>query len=173
MNSDLNNLIDNFVKNNPLCYLEGTLTTIDSINNTKRKIRKLIPDWYKQLLIKYPIANSRVGVPNDFGQEELKNIPFEQMPLMTLKFHDIETIEIEMVNYFPGNELIKARYICIGQDYSSTQEGIYINVTEKDPEVVLIIHDLGRNRKELLENKIIILDHFSEIFKYGKYKTGY
>ncbi|WP_187696347.1 hypothetical protein, partial [Xanthovirga aplysinae] len=99
------------------------------------RINSIIPDWYKEIIEEYPIIGLEIGIPYDFGQEELKGLPFKELPLLSISFNDLETIQDETLECFPGSELISEGYLCIAKDEYSTGEGIYININEEDPKV--------------------------------------
>lgn len=142
-----------------------TKNRFDVLDN---RVKEFIPDWYKELLSDYPISKLEIQIPFDFGQPEFIGKPIDELPLLSITMNDLDEINEEMIKYFPGNELIKINYLCIAIDNDSTQEGIYINTLELNPPLLLVFHDLGKSASELIENAAVLLNQFSDLFKYGK-----
>ncbi|MCU0430928.1 MAG: hypothetical protein MUF42_13270 [Cytophagaceae bacterium] len=166
--NDLRKLIKDYFYSNPTT---GRLTTLEEFENLDKKILKTIPDWYKIILMEFPLVDLEIGIPNDFGDEELKGLPFNELPLLGLTFISVKAIEDNTLNYFPDVKLINFNYLRIAEDKYGTQEGIYINYKSSDPEVRLIFHDFGNTGKEVLKKSELLLDRFSDIFKFGKTRT--
>ncbi len=85
-----------------------------------------------------------------------------------IRIHDVETLQRENLEAFPGFELILDGYVCIAQDIESTGEGVYIHQTENDPKVLLVFHDYGETTAELIDNAETLLPRFSDLFRLGK-----
>jgi hypothetical protein len=161
-------LIEKYFTDNAMSFRSGRLTDKIEFEKINRKILKKIPEWYKEILMKYPLVNLEIGVPNDFGDEELKGKPFKELPLMGLTFISAKEIENYALNHFPDYELIALDYIRIAEDKFGTQQGVYINSRENDPSVRLIFHDFGETGKEVLKESELLLEKFTDIFRYGR-----
>jgi hypothetical protein len=109
-----------------------------------------------------------VGIPNDFGDEELIGRPLEELPLMGLTFISVERIRYCSLNLLPDYELIRMNHIRIAEDKFGTQEGIYIDSKEDNPAVKLVFHDFGESGRDVLREAEILLKSFTDIFKYGR-----
>lgn len=164
----LRTLIDKFFSDNPASRSLGQRTDKEEFDKLDKKVLKNLPDWYRKILIDYPLAGLEIGIPNDFGDEELIGKPLEELPLMGLTFIPVKRIEYSALNLFPDHELIDLNHIRIAEDKFGTQEGIYINSKEDNPSIKLVFHDLGETGKEVLSEAEILLKTFTDIFKYGR-----
>lgn len=164
----LRTLIDKYFMDNPASRQLGQRTDMKEFDKLDKKVLNNLPDWYRRILIDYPLAGLEIGIPNDFGDEELVGKPMEELPLMGLTFLSVERIEYCTLKLFPDYELIDLNHIRIAEDEFGTQEGIYINSKESDPSVRLIFHDFGETGKEVLKESELLLEKFTDIFRYGK-----
>lgn len=167
-NGVLKYLIEKYLIDNPTSKDEGQATHADEFEKINKKVSNSIPTWYRDALINYPLVGLEVGIPNDFGDEELIGKPLNELPLMGLTFIPVERIEYCSLNLFPDHELIDLGHIRIAEDKFGTQEGIYINVKEENPSIKLVFHDFGETGKEVLKHAEILLDNFTDIFRYGR-----
>jgi len=165
---NLKTLIDKYFSDNPEARDKGRTTLRTEFENINKKVLRNIPDWYKDILMSYPLVDLEIGIPNDFGQEEYIGKPFEELPLMGLTFISVKRTEYVALNIFPDCELLDLGYLRIAEDKFSTQEGVFINTRDEDPSVHLLFHDFGDNGKEVLESSEKLLDKFTDIFHYGK-----
>ena len=171
LNMDIKNLrtlVDKYFGDNPEARDKGRITEKTEFENINTKVLKNIPDWYRDILMSYPLVNQEIGIPNDFGQEEYIGKPFGELPLMGLTFISVKEIEYHALQIFPDCELLDIGCIRIAEDKFSTQEGVFINSREENPSVYLLMHDFGDSGKEVLKNSIKLLDKFSDIFYYGR-----
>lgn len=166
--SVLKDLIEKYLTDNPASTNEGQVTDRSEFEKIDKRILKSIPTWYRDILTNYPLAGLEIGIPNNFGDKELIGKPFEELPLMGLTFIPVKQIEYSSLNLFPDYELIDLGYIRIAEDKFGTQEGIYINVKEENPSIKLVFHDFGETGKEVLKQAEVLLDNFTDIFKYGR-----
>ncbi|TXH30415.1 MAG: hypothetical protein E6Q96_01725 [Cyclobacteriaceae bacterium] len=167
-NGVLKDLIEKYLIDNPTSKDEGQATHADDFEKINEKVLRSIPTWYRDVLTNYPLVGLEVGIPNDFGDEELIGKPLNELPLMGLTFIPVERIEYCSLNLFPDHELIDLGHIRIAEDRFGTQEGIYINVQEENPSIKLVFHDFGETGKEVLKQAEILLDNFTDIFRYGR-----
>ncbi|MFN7117730.1 MAG: hypothetical protein ACK4TA_13090 [Saprospiraceae bacterium] len=168
MTAELKRSIEAFIQRYPQIEKVGKRASLEEIENVNPEIRDLLPEWLLQLLIHYPIAEIIISIPYDFGQPKLKELPFDERPLLKIKMNSLAVIEQEATEYFPGCELINDGFICIAKDEFSTGEGIYIDLRIEDPALLLVFHDLGENNRELIDNADKLLDKFSDLFVNGK-----
>lgn len=166
--SVLKDLIEKYLTDNPPATNEGQVTDRSEFEKIDKRILKSIPAWYRDILTEYPLAGLEIGIPNNFGDKELIGKPFEELPLMGLTFIPVKQIEYSSLNLFPDHELIDLGYIRIAEDKFGTQEGIYINIKEENPSLKLVFHDFGETGKEVLKQAEVLLDNFTDIFKYGR-----
>jgi hypothetical protein len=159
--------IENFYKFYPEAQQLGRLTKQEEFLSVNKTVIKRIPEWYKDILFEYPLTDLEIGIPNDYGDEKFIGKPFEELPLMNMKFLSIEEIANNAFNTFPDYELLHNGVLRIGDDIS-TGEGIFICTKQKNPEVRLIFHDFGDTGKEVLSESELLLKNFTDIFKYGK-----
>jgi hypothetical protein len=168
MNSELANLIKDFIDRHPSIDRSGKVTARNELAKFDLKWTMLLPTWYIDLLTTYPIAGAEITVPFHFGQLDLKAKPIEGLPRLTITMNDLSTTYRESVSAFPGCELISDKYLCIARDEFTTGEGIYINLAEDDPGMVLVFHDKGKSNEELIRSAEKILDRFSDLFRIGE-----
>lgn len=168
MNQDLFSLIQDFIKRYPQIFEIGELTSTTDFDNLNPDLIKKLPIWYSELLRTFPIAGAEIGIPNDFGQSNLKGLPLKELPILTITMNDLATLEQETIECFPGCELIKVGYLCVAKDEQTTHEGIYIDLKIEDSPLFLVYHDLGETNLELIKNAEKLLDKFSDLFKLGK-----
>ena len=164
----LRNLIEKYLIDNPTSKKEGQITDRSEFEKVNKKVLKNIPTWYRDILTSYPLVGLEVGIPNDFGDEALIGKPFEELPLMGLTFIPVKRIEHCSLNLFPDHELIDLGHVRIAEDKFGTQEGIYIDINEDNPSVKLVFHDFGETGKDVLKQAEILMDNFTDIFKYGR-----
>ncbi len=162
------NAVQGFFERYPFAGTLGKVTSSVEIEGLPRKTKNAIPDWYKELLFQFPIANLPLGIPNDFGQAFLKSRPIEQLPLMEITFHSIDKIVKISESIFPNNLLFKKKIISVAEDQGSTGEGIFIDTRQEDPPVMLIFHDMGESIKDLIRKGERLADRFSDLFISGK-----
>jgi hypothetical protein len=160
-------LIEKYLIDNPTSRAEGRLTNKEEFLKLDPGVLKNIPGWYQDILVNFPLVGLEVGIPNDFGDEELIGRPREELPLMGLTFISVERMAYCTLNLYPDVELVKLNHIRIAEDRFGTQQGIYIDFTEDDPSPKLVFHifDTGR---DALDEAEILLPTFTDIFKYGK-----
>jgi len=164
----LNDLIEKYLLDNPTSRNEGRVTESSELEKVDKRVLNSIPAWYSDLLTKYPLVGLEVGIPNDFGDEELIGKPFEELPLMGLTFVSVKRMEYCALNLFPDYDLIDLGYIRIAEDKFGTQEGIYIYIKEENPPIKLAFHDSGETGEEVLEQADVLLNNFTDIFKFGR-----
>ena len=167
MNAIIKNAVENFIKNNSGKIKTGKYTTLSEIEKYEVYLGKIVPRWYKELLILFPISELIIGIPNDFGQEEFIWKKLEELPKLCITFNSYPEIYKETFDYFPGCELRNANYLCIAKDNDTTQEGIYIDITNEDPSIQIVFHDIGETTNELIMHSETLLEKFSDIFSIG------
>src|SRR6188768_3753982 len=126
MDKDISNSVRGFFDRYPYAATLGRLTNQTEIEGLPKEMKDAIPEWYKNLLLEFPIANLPLGIPNDFGQSLLKNKSFESLPLMGIIFHSVDKISELTNSRFPYNLLLRKQFIGIAEDQDSTGEGIFI-----------------------------------------------
>lgn len=119
---ELKRLIDKYFEDNPASLTVARLTDKTEFEQIDKKVVRSIPDWYKDILITYPLVDLEIGIPNDFGDEELAETPFEQLPLMGLTFLSVEGIKECSLRLHPDCELIDLTYIRIAEDKFGSQK---------------------------------------------------
>ena len=168
MPEHLTTAVDQFLTKYPEVKESGRKTTPKEVKDLDANLKSLIPQWYIELLKKYPLVDAEIGLPFDFGQPDLKGKPTEELPLLAVSINDLATLEEEALESFPGCELIENGFICIGKDQYSTGEGIYINAKDDNPALYLVFHDMGETPEELIDNAHKLTDSFIELFTVGK-----
>ena len=162
------NEVQRFFERYPSARDFGKLTTPEEIEILPKQIGKAMPNWYKEMLLQFPIAELPLGIPNDFGQPLLKGRSLDQLPLMEITFYSVDEIVEMSESVFPNYLLFKKKIIGIAEDQGSTGEGIFIDSKGNNPPVTLIFHDMGESLKELIKNGIKLADNFSDLFRLGK-----
>jgi hypothetical protein len=168
MKRNLQQLAEAFIARNPDIKETGQITTLGDFNNLPSKVRDKIPSWFKELLLNFPIANAEIGIPNDYGQEELKMLKQEDQPSLVLTFLNVQQIASEALNTFPAYQLIEDGFLCVARDEMTTQEGVFIDVTMDDPKLHLVFHDMGESNTDLIRSSEVLLPNFSDVFILGR-----
>ncbi|MBK9355112.1 MAG: hypothetical protein IPN09_14440 [Bacteroidetes bacterium] len=128
MNEIIKKAVEKFIQNNSDETKLGKFTELSEIEKYDKYIGGIVPNWYKEFLVLFPIAELEIEIPHDYGQEDFIGKPMEELPKLTIRFNSYREIYEEAFNYFPGCELKKIYYLCIAKNIVCTQEGIYINV---------------------------------------------
>jgi hypothetical protein len=165
---DINDSVLDFFARFPYASELGRLTDKSEFDRLPKNIFDAIPNWYKDLLTTYPIANLEIAIPNDFGQAFLMSKPFDQLPLFEFRFFPVDKIVTHSTSFFPGFALFSKKFITIAEDHNSTGEGIFIDTRKIDPIPYLVFHDTGNSPDELLQDAEVLIDSFSSLFKYGR-----
>ena len=93
MITEFSEKINDFVKRNSNTKSSGKATKLSEIKSLDHQVRKIIPDWYFNLLQTLPIAGMEIGIPFNYGWDVLKNFPQENLPLTNTRFYDLSEIE--------------------------------------------------------------------------------
>ncbi|MFY0602054.1 MAG: hypothetical protein JXR03_20435 [Cyclobacteriaceae bacterium] len=164
--------IDQFYVANPEAYQLGRLTTTEEIKSISWKVKRRITKWYLELLSKYPLVDLEIGIPNDHGDETLIGKPVEELPLTGITFISTAEIERHALNIFPDYELLRMKIIRIAEDKFVTQEGVFMNGKQDNPELRLVFHDFGETGKEVYSEAETLMNSFTDMFKYAKLRTA-
>jgi len=127
--------------------------------------RLKIPKWFVQLMTHNPLADMKIGIPFNYGWENLKGKTTNELPLLNTYFNSFEDIYLSAADEFPACVLFRKKYICIAFDENNSGDGFYINLKEKNPEVIYIYHDCGINADELIHHSQKIADSLTEFFE--------
>lgn len=146
----------------------GRVTDKSEFDKLPKNILDAIPNWYKDLLTTYPIANLEIAIPNDFGQAFLMSKPFDQLPLFEFRFLPVDKIVTHSTSIFPGFTLFRRKFITIAEDHNSTGEGIFIDTRKADPIPYLIFFHAGASQEDLLNDAEALTESFSSLFEYGQ-----
>jgi hypothetical protein len=163
--------IEDFLNRFPEAKQQGNQTTLDEIERLPDIVRNNMPDFWKTALTKFPLCNLEIGVPSDFGQPQLKGLNREDLPLVTIQFLSPLEISESSTEIFPGFVLFKKSllsrnsFLCIANEIESTQEGIFISLNKEDPKPLLVFHDYGETKKELIKNSESISSSLTMLFK--------
>jgi len=150
-------------------FVGGRLCTTEEWRALSWKVRRVVPDWYKELTLRYPLAGAHVGIPNNFGLERFVRKPDSERPLLNILLYTPEEIAASLLNHWPGVAMRKAGYWCIGYDYSATQETIFLNKRLSNPALEMVFHDFGETVPELLNSADKLLPNISDLFKIGEH----
>ena len=63
------------------------------------------------------------------------------------------------------------QYVCIAKDTESTQEGIFISTNTKNPRPLLVFHDLGETKKQLIKTSESIASSMVALFREAHIKN--
>ena len=163
----LKTLIEKYFIDNPESLAKGRRTDKSEFEKINTKVLTTLPTWYKDILITYPLVDLEIGIPNDFGDEDLKGKPMSELPLMGLTFISVKEIENRTLKFYPDIKLIDLNFIRIAEDKFGTQEGIFINASEDDPSIRLVFHDMGNTARDVMNASEMLLERFTDIFRYG------
>ncbi|MFN8397752.1 MAG: hypothetical protein U0176_24240 [Bacteroidia bacterium] len=146
----------------------GRLTDPGEFDALHPKVQKLIPGWYKRLLINYPIAGLPIGIPFDFGWESLQGRPVDELPLTEIVFHDAAEIAQSSTKYFPGYRLVNYGYITIAKQNEGSEDEVFIRSKDPNPKPFIVFHEAGDSKEELLSGAFKPTDSFSSFIKLAK-----
>jgi hypothetical protein len=165
------NAVKRFFERYPTATTLGSLTTPADLGGLPTRAKNAIPEWYRELLLQFPIANLPLGIPNDFGQPLLQGRSKEQLPLMEITFNSVDKIQELSGSIFPNYLLRRKKIIGIAEDQGSTGEQIFIDTESEDPSPMLIFHDMGESVRDLIRNGEKITEKFSDLFTLGKLRN--
>lgn len=162
---NFNQLIETAFESYPALTQKGTVVSQEEIDKVAKNLVSKIPEWYLELLIRYPLSNMEFGIPFDYGWTVLDDVTHEAYPLMNTYFMSLEEMVWNMSEAFPACELIKEGYICIAPTDTIDGDGFYIDGRLSDPKVIYIYHDLGETTDELIKYSTTISETFSEFLQ--------
>lgn len=174
---ELLNSINDFFTRFPEARQLGKQTNLLELEKLPRVVYNNLPEFWKTALVEFPLCNLAIGIPSDFGQTQLKKLPREKLPLMSIEFLSPTEILEETINSFPGYKLFESsvffrtKYICIATEKESTNEGIFISTKGKNPKPLLVFHDFGETKRLLIKNSKIISSSLSNLFKEAHLKN--
>lgn len=170
-NLELLQSIQSFFDRFPEALQQGTQTTSQELEDLPKLIKRSLPEFWKSALIQYPLTHLEIGVPNDFGQEELKGLKRTELPLMSIQVLSPLEIAENTIDSFPGHVLVKKNilsrnsYLCVAAETDGDMEGIFISTNEENPSPLLVFHDFGLTKKELIKHSDAISTSLSALFK--------
>lgn len=160
--------ITDFFNRYPSASNIGRVTEPREFDALPRKARNLIPVWYKSLMLRFPIAGLKVGIPFDYGSESLIGKPHDQLPLTTFIFHDAAKIAEYCLNYFPGYALSRDRFFAIARQDEGSEDDVFLSAKGQNPQPYVVFHEAGDTTVELLEDAWKPSESLSGFFEMAK-----
>jgi hypothetical protein len=147
-------LIEILEKNKHLFYGKvQSQNEIDFLINQLPKI--IIPNWFLELLKKYPLAGVKFSLRADEDESGLG---------VDLKWYDAKEIVDEAMNYYPGLAVIKFGYLPVGSCLVGSGDPYFIKFENNDPSIVRIPHDYLNEDDTYPVDKIEIVCNKLSIF---------
>ncbi len=146
---------------------KGVIIDKDMLDSLNSEISNVIPEWFKELITKTPIANLEIGW-QAFDPDD----KFDGVEWITIL--DINLLKEINLNSYPGNLIYPLGYFTFG--YGSSWAGnCFIIKTDEgfDPPVYEIWHDVAHDiesmKIEIEENNALrkVSNSFSEFFRNG------
>ena len=138
----------------------GRKATFEEIKYINQKCNNIIPDWYAELLIRYPICGLELGW-QQFEPEE----DFDEVNWMV--WSNPEMMQSEMIEAYPGIAIYKYGYMNIASCSHGSGDPYFMNINEsKNPPVLQVFHDVSDNYEVIVKQGIdIIAGRLSDFFK--------
>lgn len=172
--STIHNAVSDFFNRYPYAAEMGRLTTASELDSLSKPLQKVLPKWYQDLLLEFPLVGLEVGIPNHFGQEELQAKNFHDLPLFPIRILSANELATHSLEMHPGILLFKRylpfteKYLPFAIDESSTGDPIFISTSHSNPAPKLVMHDMGNTARQLLKHAETLTSSFSDFFLYAR-----
>lgn len=155
MNTELESNLKKFFDGEKKIEISGSQSKIDEFQNLPEELRKIIPDWYKDVLINYPLNGLLIEYNDNLG---------DQIDINCVGF---EGIQFEFFDVYPGCAIGNLGFICIGECPIGSGNPYFISIDEgKNPPVYQIYHDVSDIGEKIVEKgKSKIVEKLSDLFK--------
>ncbi len=156
------------VENSFIAFLErvskvGRKATLEEINSINRDCNNIIPNWYAELLMKYPICGLELGWQQFEPEEDFDGINWMQ-------WSKPEMMKSEMIEAYPGIAIYKHGYLNVATCSHGSGDPYFININEgENPRVLQVFHDVSEKFEIIVKEGIdIVAESLSEFFKKAK-----
>ena len=155
INSELLSEIKKFFNKDQPIKFEGEKEEKESFDLLGAELKSILPNWYYELLTKFPINGLTIDFHMDADDER------------SIEFVGFEGIQDEFYDLYPGCAIGNLGYLCIGEDPTGGGDPYFININEGDnPPVYQIYHDVSDVGEEIIqEGREKIVNQLSELFK--------
>jgi hypothetical protein len=137
----------------------GRTATVQEIETINRDCQNIIPDWYAELLLKYPICGLELGWQR-FEEEDFDGVEW-------VEWSDPFMMHAVMTDSDPFNFMRQHGYLNVANLTSGDENPYFINIEEgENPRVVQIYHDHSPDYEITLKEGIdVIAGSLSEFFQ--------
>ncbi|MEI4803707.1 SMI1/KNR4 family protein [Bacillus sp. FJAT-51639] len=140
----------------------GKIATVEEIEELQSKLMNLLPEWLTDLMRTTPLCASKI-----IWQEFLPSEDDDGISLMLLL--DKDEMIMETIEAIPGYAVFEKGYISIGSCLMHTGNPYFICIHEgEDPPVYRLVHDYGEETDEIIENRELVADKFSNLLLASK-----
>ena len=161
MNVEVENSISLLLEKVSNC---GRVATLEEINSLNQNCEGIVPKWYAELLLKYPLC----GLELSWQQFEPEN-DFDGVSSM--EWSNPETMQGLMLECYPGVAIYKQGYFNVAFDLTGSGDDYFINANEgENPRVLQVFHDTSENYEVIIKEGIdIVAESLSEFFRSVKF----
>ena len=158
MDKELESYLENAKPSEEIEFLMGIEQTENHFNGLDERIKSVIPEWLKTMLIKYKIANLLIDTRDIDGEE------------ISVQFNSFELIQDAGLEAYPGLAILELGYLGIAEDPTGSGDPYFISLKEgNNPPVYQIYHDVSDVGEEIIkEGKELISHKLSDLFKNQK-----
>jgi hypothetical protein len=134
----------------------GRAETRDDLDAFNAECGGIIPDWYCDILHRFPICGVELEWPDPSDPDEFAGI----------EWMDIRNMRSEMLECYPGIAIRDRGYICVAGCTLGSGDQYYIcNADGDNPPLYQIYHDVSDAADEIIANgREIIFSRLSELF---------
>jgi hypothetical protein len=160
MNQIVKTELNNFFSKVKDFKSEGLIIPEKELQKLNSKIGNLLPSWYIELLVDYPLA----GVEIEY---DLVNDNF------SFVFAKPQDIFNETEKLYPGIAIKDLGYFCIGLDCTGSGDPIFSTNRKGDnPPIFIVYHDVSDIGEEIERDGMVkIADSFSDFFAKAKIRS--
>jgi hypothetical protein len=156
------------VKNSVSLLLErvskrGRVATLEEINSLNQDCDGIVPAWYAELLLEYPICELEIGWQQFEPEDDFDGINWMQ-------WSNPEMMRAEMLEAYPGVAIYKHGYLNVATCSHGSGDPYFINTNEgENPRVLQVFHDVSENYEIIVSEGIdVVAESLSEFFKGAK-----
>jgi hypothetical protein len=136
--------------------VRGRVESREELDAFNSECSGIIPEWYLDILERFPICGMELEWPNSTDADETVGI----------EWMDIRNMRSEMLECFPGLAIRERGYICVAGCTMGSGDQYYICNSDGDnPTVYQIDHDVSDVSEEVIaDGREIIFPTLSELF---------
>lgn len=141
----------------------GRIATLEEITALNQDCEGIIPNWYTELLLKYPICGLELGWQQDEAEDDDDGISWMQ-------WSNLEMMRSETIECYPGFAIYKHGYLNVATCSHGSGDPYFINTNEgENPRLLRVYHDVSENYEVIIKEGIdVVAESLSEFFKSTK-----